>query len=95
MFEFQQIDDHWFYCLWTDGVSNNSWTLNEANAEWKLRCNHHETPPPTFLALAFLLQVSGLLLIPSVRWPLHGWIRGEAFYQRMPTSWWEKEIEES
>ena len=48
-----------------------------------------------FLALAFLLQVSGLLLIPSVRWPLHGWMRGEAFYQRMPTSWWEKEIEES
>lgn len=47
------------------------------------------------LVLMLLLLVSGLLLIPSVRWPVYGWFRGEAFYEGMPTSWWAKEIEES
>ena len=44
------------------------------------------------LALALLLFVVGLLLVPSVRWPLYGWLRGEAFYQGMPTSYWHAEI---
>lgn len=43
--------------------------------------------------MGLLLLVGGLLLVPSVRWPVFGWLRGEAFYQRMPTSWWASEIE--
>jgi hypothetical protein len=49
-----------------------------------------------WLGLAMLLLlISGVLLVPSVRWPIYGWLRSEAFYQGMPTSWWGKEIEES
>jgi len=48
-----------------------------------------------WLVLLLLLLVGGLLLVPSVRWPVYGWLRGQAFYQGMPTSWWTKEIEES
>src|SRR5271154_6264238 len=44
------------------------------------------------LVLLLLLLVSGLLLAPSVRWPIYGWLRGEAFYQGMPTSYWRSEI---
>jgi hypothetical protein len=46
-----------------------------------------------FLVLVLLLMVSGLLLLPQVRWPLYGWLRGEAFYQGMPTSYWSLECE--
>lgn len=47
------------------------------------------------LVLASLLILSGLFLVPSVRWPVYGWLRGEAFYQGMPTSWWAGEVQES
>jgi HEAT repeat protein len=42
--------------------------------------------------LLLLLLLGGLLLVPSVRWPIYGWLRGEAFYQGMPTSYWREEI---
>ena len=45
--------------------------------------------------MLLLLLVVGLLLVPQVRWPAYGWLRGEASYQGMPTTWWAKEIEES
>ena len=45
-----------------------------------------------WLLLVLLLVVGGLLLVPQVRWPVYGWLRGEAFYQRMPTSYWRNEI---
>jgi hypothetical protein len=34
------------------------------------------------------------LLLPQVRWPIYGWLRGEVFYQGMPTSWWQSEIDQ-
>ena len=39
-----------------------------------------------------LLLVGGLLLVPAVHWPVYGWLRGEAFYQGMPTSYWHSQI---
>ncbi len=33
-----------------------------------------------------------LLALPSIRWPLWGWMRGEAFYEGRPTSYWRWEI---
>ncbi len=33
------------------------------------------------VGLALLLLLSGLLLVRSMRWPIYGWLRGEAFYQ--------------
>jgi hypothetical protein len=42
-----------------------------------------------------LLSLCGLLLVPQVRWIAYGWLRGESFYQGMPTSWWAGEIEEA
>jgi hypothetical protein len=44
------------------------------------------------LILLLLLLLTGLLLLPQVRWPVYGWLRGEAFYQGMPASWWEGKI---
>jgi hypothetical protein len=46
------------------------------------------------LTLTVLLLLGGLVMMPSVRWPVYGWLRGEAFYQGMPSSWWEQEIQE-
>ena len=40
------------------------------------------------LALTLLLLAGGLALVPGVRWPVYGWLRGEAFYQGRPTSYW-------
>src|SRR5690242_8106067 len=48
-----------------------------------------------WLLLLLLLLLGGLLLVPQVRWPVYGWLRGEAFYQGMPVSWWAEEIEEN
>jgi hypothetical protein len=48
-----------------------------------------------FLVLVLLLLVGGLLLVPSIRWPVYGWLRGEVVYQGIPASWWERKIEES
>src|SRR5579862_9823503 len=45
------------------------------------------------LVLLLLLPLGGLLLVPSVRWPVYSWLRGEAFYQGMPASWWAEEID--
>ena len=45
------------------------------------------------LILLLLLLLGSPLLLPQVRWPVYGWLRGEAFYQGMPTSWWAKEID--
>jgi len=42
--------------------------------------------------LVLLLLVSSLLLVPSVRWAVHGWLKGEAFYQGKPTSYWREQI---
>ncbi|OAI46023.1 hypothetical protein AYO44_12130 [Planctomycetaceae bacterium SCGC AG-212-F19] len=44
--------------------------------------------------MGLLLLVGSLLLVPSVRWPIYGWLRGEAFYQGMPTSYWSREIQQ-
>jgi hypothetical protein len=38
------------------------------------------------LLLAVLL--AGSLLSPDVRWPLWGWLRGEALHRGRPTSYW-------
>jgi hypothetical protein len=45
------------------------------------------------LTLLLLLLLGGLLLVPQVRWPIYGWLRGEAFYQGMPTSYWSIQID--
>ena len=47
---------------------------------------------PTLVLVLVLLLVGGLLLVPSIRWPVYGWLRGEAFYQGLPTSYWRAEI---
>ena len=47
-----------------------------------------------WLLLVALLIAGGLFLHPSVRWPVTGWARGEAFYQGMPTSYWHNEIKD-
>src|SRR5579862_4720093 len=44
------------------------------------------------LILLLLLLLGSLLLVPSVRWPVYGWLRGEAFYQGKPTSYWSQKI---
>jgi HEAT repeat len=35
-----------------------------------------------------LVVLAGALAQPGVRWPLWGWLRGEAFYRGRPTSYW-------
>ena len=47
------------------------------------------------LVLGLLFLLGSPLLMPSVRWSVYGWLREEAFYQGMPTSWWASEIQES
>lgn len=42
-----------------------------------------------------LFLVGGLLLLPSVRFPLIGWLKGESFYQGMPTSYWVHDVQTS
>lgn len=44
------------------------------------------------LILLLVLLLGSLLLVPSVRWPVYGWLRGEAFYKRIPVSWWKEEV---
>jgi HEAT repeats len=43
------------------------------------------------VSLALLLAIVGVSLHPAVYWPTYGWLRGEAFYKGMPTSYWEEE----
>jgi HEAT repeats len=46
------------------------------------------------LVLLLLPLLCGLLLVPQVRWPMYGSLRGEAFYQGMPTSYWRHRIQQ-
>ena len=46
------------------------------------------------LLLLLLPILGGLFLVPSVRWSVYGWLKGEAFYRGMPTSRWVTVIEE-
>jgi HEAT repeat protein len=46
-----------------------------------------------WLVLALLLLVGAAALWPPVRWRVIGWVRGEAFYDGKPTSFWRSEIQ--
>ena len=46
-----------------------------------------------WLCLTLLLLVGGAFLLPMVRWPVIGWVRGEAFYEGRPTSYWRRECQ--
>jgi hypothetical protein len=46
-----------------------------------------------WLGLAVVLVLAGGLAHPSVHWRLIGWLKGEAFYQGRPTSWWAGDID--
>jgi HEAT repeat protein len=42
-----------------------------------------------FRAVVLLgVVLAGALAVPNVRWPLWGWLRGESFYRRWPTSYY-------
>lgn len=44
------------------------------------------------LWLSLVLLTGGLVALPAMHWRVIGWVRGEAFYQGMPASWWAREI---
>jgi hypothetical protein len=44
------------------------------------------------LGLVALLLFGAVLLLPAVRWRIVGWVKGEAFYQGRPTSFWSDVI---
>ena len=44
-----------------------------------------------WLCLTLLLLVA-LFMLPAVHWRLIGFVKGEAFYQGRPTSWWSGEL---
>jgi hypothetical protein len=44
-----------------------------------------------FVVLVLLLVVGVSFLLPSVHWRVIGWVKGEAFYQDRPTSYWRRE----
>jgi hypothetical protein len=46
------------------------------------------------LTLVLLLLLGAAFLAPAVRWPVIGWVRGEAFYDGMPASYWRSQIKE-
>jgi hypothetical protein len=46
-----------------------------------------------WLTLGLLLLLGSLALVPSVRWRVVGWVRGEAFYQGRPTTYWRRQVE--
>jgi hypothetical protein len=43
------------------------------------------------LWLCLTLLLVALLLLPAVHWRVIGWVKGEAFYQGRPTSYWSRE----
>jgi hypothetical protein len=43
------------------------------------------------LMLVLLLLVAGSFLLPAVHWRVIGWVKGEAFYEGRPTSYWSGE----
>jgi hypothetical protein len=45
------------------------------------------------LGLALLLLVGGSFLHPAVRWRVIGWVKGEAFCQGRPTTYWSRETD--
>jgi hypothetical protein len=46
-----------------------------------------------WLGLVLLLLLLGTaFLVPAVRWPVIGWLKREAFYDGMPTSYWRSQI---
>jgi len=44
------------------------------------------------LVLAVLVVLASIFFHPAVYWPVTGWLRGEAVYRGMPTSYWRKAI---
>ncbi|OAI53187.1 hypothetical protein AYO44_16200 [Planctomycetaceae bacterium SCGC AG-212-F19] len=48
-----------------------------------------------WLWLCLTLFGAASFMLPAVHWRVIGWVKGEAFYQGRPTSYWAKEIEES
>src|SRR5262249_40423050 len=38
-----------------------------------------------------ILVLGGVLLLPSARWRIVGWVRGERFYEGRPTSFWRED----
>jgi hypothetical protein len=42
--------------------------------------------------LAVLVALAAAFAHPAVYWPVTGWLRGEAFYQGRPTSYWSQAI---
>lgn len=47
-----------------------------------------------WLCLALVFLVGAGLLYPPLKWRLIGWMRGEAFYQGRPTSYWRQKIQQ-
>jgi hypothetical protein len=45
------------------------------------------------LCLCLCLTLLLVALLPAVHWRLIGWVKGEAFYQGRPTSWWSREVD--
>jgi hypothetical protein len=45
-------------------------------------------------AVLLVVVLAGALALPGVRWPLWGWLRGEAFYKGRPTSYWSRQIQD-
>lgn len=45
-----------------------------------------------WLGLAFVLVLVVAYFHPGVYWPIAGWLKGEAFYQGYPTSYWSRAI---
>lgn len=44
------------------------------------------------LVLAVLVVFASVFFHPAVYWPVTGWVRGEAFYDGRPTSYWSHAI---
>jgi hypothetical protein len=44
------------------------------------------------LSVGLLVVVAVVCSLPAVRWRMHGWRHGEAFFQGRPSSYWSHEI---
>jgi hypothetical protein len=44
------------------------------------------------LGLALLVVLAGVFFHPAIYWPVTGWVRGAAFYDGRPTSYWSHAI---
>jgi hypothetical protein len=45
------------------------------------------------IGLILLLAVVVAFFLPPVHWRVVGWLKGEAFYQSRPTSYWRREVQ--